>query len=165
METQEWTFLDKTTWGEGPWQTEPDKIQWTDKETGFPCLIVRGFSGGLCGYVGVPREHPWHGKDYNELHNVPVHGGLTFAGACQEHRREQGICHVPAPGESDDVWWLGFDCNHYDDFSPELQALVPARWQDVTRYKTVEYVKIEIRDLAKMAAGVIVLHPTNEVAG
>jgi hypothetical protein len=26
MQTKEWTFTDKTTWGEGPWSNEPDKI-------------------------------------------------------------------------------------------------------------------------------------------
>lgn len=31
----------------------------------FPCIIIRHPTiGHLCGYVGLPRGDPWHGKDY-----------------------------------------------------------------------------------------------------
>ena len=46
METIDYRTVDKTTWGAGPWQDEPDKKQWRD-ETGFPCLIVRNNGGAL----------------------------------------------------------------------------------------------------------------------
>jgi hypothetical protein len=49
--------VDKTGWGDGPWQSEPDKKQWQDEATGLPCMILRGPSGSWCGYVGV---HPYH---------------------------------------------------------------------------------------------------------
>ncbi len=42
MEKIEYRTVDKTGWGEGPWQSEPDKRQWQDEATGLPCLIVRG---------------------------------------------------------------------------------------------------------------------------
>ena len=58
MEPKEWTFMNKEGWGDGPWQEEPDKLQWTDAETGLPCLIVRNGVGALCGYVGVSEGHP-----------------------------------------------------------------------------------------------------------
>lgn len=45
--------VDKSGWARGVWDSEPDKIQWQDAETGLPCLIVRGPVGALCGYVGV----------------------------------------------------------------------------------------------------------------
>lgn len=56
---------DKTNWGAGDWQKEPDKVQWQDEETGLPCLIVRGPTGALCGYVGVPQGHPAYGLSYD----------------------------------------------------------------------------------------------------
>ena len=35
------------------------------------------------GYVFIPKEHPLHGVDYNEVYNMypdlEVHGGLTFS--------------------------------------------------------------------------------------
>lgn len=50
----------------GPWSKEPDKIEWRDKETGRPCLIVRGSMGALCGYTGVYEGHPLFQKGYSE---------------------------------------------------------------------------------------------------
>ena len=81
--------IDKTDWLRGPWDSEPDKIQWRDEATGLPCLIVRGPAGSLCGYVGVAPGHPWHGKHYDDGCDVDVHGGLTFAHGCAEISREK----------------------------------------------------------------------------
>lgn len=66
MKTQEWSdYVDKSAWGDGAWQSEPDKKQWKDPTTGLPCLIVRGSHGGWCGYVGVSPSHPAHGLSYD----------------------------------------------------------------------------------------------------
>lgn len=56
---------DKSLWERGPWDAEPDKAQWSDEDTGYPCLILRGPSGALCGYVGVSNDHPAYGLNYN----------------------------------------------------------------------------------------------------
>src|SRR4051812_13771303 len=69
--TLEYRTIDKTGWGDGPWQSEPDKRQWHDEATGLACLIVRGPMGALCGYVGLPPGHPWHGKEYHESRVFP----------------------------------------------------------------------------------------------
>ena len=83
MKTLEYNFVDKSTWGPGPWQDEPDKRQWLDQfirriqllsnitipSMSLPCLIVRHDS---------------------------VHYGHSLTSL-----RE---------GEEDSVWWLGFDC-------------------------------------------------------
>jgi hypothetical protein len=53
-----------------------------------------------------------------------AHGGITFSGLCQEGCEEQGVCHKPAEGEPDHVWWFGFDCAHCDDLSPGTEALL-----------------------------------------
>lgn len=116
--------VDRSKWGPGEWDGEPDKVQWTDASTGLVCLAKRHpTSGNWCGYVGVAESHPWHGKSYNdEGVDVDVHGGLTFAGECQEGPPEQTICHVPALGEADNLWWLGFDCHHAWDLAPGMAA-------------------------------------------
>lgn len=59
MKAREWyDVYDKSGWGDGPWQKEPDKAQWLDEATRLPCLAVRNnVSGTLCGYVGVPPGH------------------------------------------------------------------------------------------------------------
>ena len=121
MQWRSWSFVDKSTWGPGPWQDEPDKLQWTDADTGLPCLIVRSsWHGALCGYVGVAEGHPAFARDHDEV-DVTVHGGLTFSDFCDEGE-EYGICHIPAPGETERVWWLGFDAGHARDLRPAWAA-------------------------------------------
>ena len=118
MQTIEYRNVqDKSKWKRGPWDSEPDKVQWQDAVTGLPCLVVRGPMGALCGYVGVGRQHPLHGQDY-EKPGVVVHGGLTFADGCGPGAEDRAVCHRPGAGEPDDVWWFGFDCAHADDICP-----------------------------------------------
>lgn len=64
MQPMQWTTVDKSKWGDGPWANEPDKMQWVDPVTNLPCLIVRGPVGALCGYVGVPASHAAYGLSY-----------------------------------------------------------------------------------------------------
>lgn len=193
MQTIEYRHADKSTWGRGPWLTEPDKKQWQDQATGVPCLAVRNHSGAWCGYVGVPPGHPAHGKDYDSV-DVEVHGGLTFADKCAdaspdswarlqkrlrdavsearqypkgdaaqliqrctaagqdydtfvEYVRAHHICHLPEPGEPDDVWWFGFDCAHFGDCSPAYDNLLRDG-----EYRTLEYVEHEVGALARQLA-------------
>lgn len=68
MEIKEWSFEDKSGWGEGEWQREPDRVEWVDPATGYLCLILRGGVGGnLNGYVSVPKGHPAYGYHYDGL--------------------------------------------------------------------------------------------------
>lgn len=54
----------------------------------------------FCGYVNIPKSHPFYQKNYDEITcEIDVHGGLTFSGELN--------------GMSG--YWIGFDCNHYDD--------------------------------------------------
>lgn len=149
MQTKEYRNIDKSSWGHGQWQDEPDKLQWQDEATGLPCLIVRSTSSGsLCGYVGIVEGHPDFKCDYDNV-NVEVHGGLTFAGFCGGH-----ICHEPDTGEPDHVWWLGFDCAHASDVSPGFSQLARTMAQlyegctSQPTYKALEYVKAEVTQLA-----------------
>lgn len=122
MQTREYHTVDKGQFGPGPWDNEPDKIQWQDKTTGLPCLLKRNPEIGiLCGYVDVPPQHPLYGCTYDDISDAvheAAHGGLTFSGGCSHGDEATAICHVPAPGEPDDVWWLGFDCGHCADDTP-----------------------------------------------
>jgi len=159
--------FDKSTWGDGPWQSEPDRIEF--EHAGLPCLMLRARNGGWCGYAAVPPSHPWHRKDYSSCLSDPpcgddafcyedtpagrvtVHGGLTYADACQGH-----ICHVPKPGEPDNVWWFGFDCAHSGDVSPAYDSM----WRGTSlesredSYRDVLYVRAEVERLAEQLARV-----------
>lgn len=159
---EEREIVDRTGWPSGAWDDEPDRVEWTDEATGYPCLIVRHhFHGNLCGYVAVPPGHPLHGTPYQDVDEVSAHGDLTYSGACQGH-----VCHVPEPGEPDDVWWFGFDCAHAFDFLPGMEArmreiapyLVEQPADDdnddplVTRYRNLSYVRQECATLAAQLA-------------
>jgi hypothetical protein len=155
---RQWTTVDKSEWGDGPWQAEPDKVVWVDEATDLDCMIHRGHSGALCGYVGVAPGHPWYRLGYlDDVIDVDVHGGLTFTAACSEDATEDfGICHVPEPGRSHDIWWLGFDCSHMMDVTPGLDAITGRMPDDSPlwrrTYKNYEYVKKEVEALARQAA-------------
>lgn len=164
----EWK-VDRTHWPPGPWNDEPDREEWKTK-TGLPGLIVRNGLGGLCGYVAVPPGHPLHGKDY-DAPDVRVHGGLTFAAGCRE---DGPICHKPAPGEPDNVWWFGFDCVHSGDWAPPsyppgllgsrdraLPAPAGSPWPaDV--YRDLAYVRAEVESLAGQLSAVTPMPSKNE---
>lgn len=184
METKEYRTVDKSTWGDGPWQNEPDKMQWQDFATGLPCLIVRSpVTGSLCGYVGVSSGHPLFEVDYGGCSQatecldekggvnhwcdhrpellLDVHGGITFSGACQKTSDESaGVCHLPAPGESDNVFWFGFDTAHAFDLTPAMNARLAQIYREkgeplpdcydrtTEHYRDLAYVKDECEKLA-----------------
>ena len=143
---QTWNFVDKSAWPyRGEWDEEPDKAHWIDPETGLDCLIHRGPSGGLCGYVGVPESSMFFGKDYDEV-DVSVHGGLTFADSCSGSGEDgRGICHPKEGAANEKVWWLGFDCAHYLDTCPAYDSVF---FHEGT-YKDFDFVKREVEMLAK----------------
>ncbi len=131
--------VDKSGWGEGPWQDEADDGQWVDPATGLDCMIHRNHGGALCGYVGVGREHPLYGKSYQEVDDIfSVHGGLTYSRECQEGGI---ICHVPEPGRSGDIWWFGFDTAHFMDYAPGMEA-------ELAKFRKVENIpKLDVPEL------------------
>lgn len=129
--------IDRRGWPDGPWNDEPDRVEW--RSHGFACLIVRNAMGALCGYVGVPDSHPLHGRDYSDV-ALTAHGGLTFSDSCHGP-----ICHVPQPGEPDNVWWFGFDCSHALDVVPSLFA---PQVDEFRNYKTLSWVREQVEDLA-----------------
>lgn len=82
---------------------------------GYDWRVQHNRAGFRCGYVRIPRKHPWWHVDYQQLNSViEVHGGITFA--------EKGL-----PGRVPNFsyrWWIGFDCAHaYDAPDPELIPL------------------------------------------
>jgi hypothetical protein len=162
-EQQTWAFIDKASWGHGPWSTEPDKVQWTDDATGLMCLARRGPVGAWCGYVGIAAEHPLFGVAYDKCslgceetwcdHRpdslLDVHGGITYSDFCQEEDRPHGICHIPEPGQPERVWWFGFDCSHAGDLMPSFLrygADFPIAGDD---YRALSYVQAECARLAQ----------------
>ena len=160
-------WLDKSSWGPGPWQDEPDKVQFVDRRTGLDCLVVRhGEYGHYCGYVGVPADHPLYKVEPSRI-GVGVHGGVTGATLCQEGPEATTVCHIPRPGRPDDVWWIGFDCAHAWDHKPGEISLFRSlhvgddlldlmeRTAGHKRYRDLKYVMGEVADLAQQIAELV----------
>lgn len=115
------------------WENEPDKVEF--EYLGFKCLILRNPElKTLNGYIGLPKSHPYYGKDYNDI-DVEVHGGLTFSG--QGGRWDKHY------------WWIGFDCAHAGDLMPgaDIPGRITNRWD--LSYRNIEYVKNELKHLAE----------------
>lgn len=144
---KEQTLVDKSAWPAGPWRKEPDRVSF--EHAGLPCLLRRQMSSGhWCGYVAVPPGHPLHGKPYDDA-DARVHGGLTYSDECMGDP-ETGICHVPKPGEPDNVWWFGFDCAHYGDKSYFAEEVCSHFFEG--DYWDVDMVMHETRQLAEQLA-------------
>lgn len=108
-----------------PWLTEPSDVRF--EHCGYACRITRNaVMGHLCGYVTLPKDHPWRTCD--DVDNIParVHGGLTYCG-------EDGV--------------IGFDCAHYGDLSPKTGI----RYHGNEIYRHMEYVRAEVSSLAEQA--------------
>lgn len=136
------TAEQKAKWGSGPWADEPDHVEF--EAHGLPCILHRNQFGAWCGYAAVSPGHPAYGQDH-EYVDVSVHGSLTYANKCAGE-----ICHVPKPGESDDVWWLGFDCGHSGDFCPHDNEYEHALgFRRGGQYRALSYVRAETENLAR----------------
>jgi hypothetical protein len=166
------TGMSKASWGDGPWNHEPDEVRWW--HLGLPCAVLRTDMGNFNGYVGVPPRHPWWERTYQNLEDseavVDVHGGLTFSGRPFEEP-------IPPLGgaESEDAlvdmslgrlvgwWWFGFDCAHAFDLQPGMVAMLRERYAgrgddqaDAVAYaygrdgvyRDVNYVRAECEKLA-----------------
>lgn len=97
----------------------------------------------LCGYVAVPDGHPAYGKNYDDwiLLDISVHGGLTYASI-----------RTPCSDETQNQWWLGFDCNHAGDIPTGVEPEMTP-WGELEHCWTEVQVLSEIESLAYQLQG------------
>lgn len=69
---------------------------------GFVCVVLFQHMGHRCGYVAIPKGNKYYNVYYTEI-PVSCHGGLTYSSG------------ELALNDDSDVWWIGFDCNHWKD--------------------------------------------------
>ena len=106
-------------------------------EEGFKAWILNCRGSHYCGYVGVPKDHPLHGLDYNtnspHIRDITGEEGLgqrsplmLLCGAGKETSPAMafdvhGGVTFAGTGyldlEGDGLWYFGFDCAHYEDGS------------------------------------------------
>lgn len=70
-------------------------------DEGVRFIILRG-PNSLCGYLGIPTDHPLANRDYESI-PVTAHGGLTFSKAGNGE-------YLPA-----NTYWYGWDYAHAGD--------------------------------------------------
>lgn len=100
------------------------------------------------------RKGRWRSRCKTPEGIFDVHGGLTYAGRCAGE-----ICHTPAPGEPDKVYWFGFDCAHAGDRMPASEAYMAKHLYgpkgetrpifEFETYKDLAYVQAEVEALAR----------------
>ena len=126
----------------------PDDVLASGEHAGFKWQIVHNGMGYRCGYIRVPKGHPWFGTDDLQYSNIDVHGGITF-----------GEPDKPCNEDDEPGWWLGFDCAHAFDLpDPELpgcqsfsifdDVLSPEKYACV---RTTDYVRHECLSLCEQA--------------
>jgi hypothetical protein len=154
------------------------KIEKNWEHEGYRCIVVAIDMGHRCGYVGVDKEHPFYGKEYND--EIPpemldkiktvLEGPIGKRGIIDlfcydsDHPRIGILFDVHGgitfssrkddkkyPVESD-LWFFGFDCAHSGDAKdPEITA----DRLDVLMYfnegiiRTLDYCIDECESLAK----------------
>lgn len=127
----------------GIWDNDLDK--YPEKEynftsvCGYECVIRRNMQWAYCGYVQLPKDHPYYDKNYNEIDDIYVHGDLTYSA--------DGL--------------FGFDCYHITDgdISPvdeTMRAKHPDMFPKLSmfnrnppHYWTFEDAKRETENMAK----------------
>lgn len=131
-----------------PWITEPHQVTWTDEETNLPCVILRHEMGFLCGYVGIPQDHPMFGLTLKECKNIfRIHGGIT---ECRYLSNEEVLTTWENYHQSKhylDAWFFSFDCGHYGDFIPGREDISFGIYRDIKFVK--EQCKLLARQLSK----------------
>lgn len=104
-------MIDKTLWGDGPWQNEPDELRFEYK--GYTCELRRNIfvTGAWCGYVFMKSTCKASTDDkYKASQLIKVHGEITYAYLGIDDSTGEEICI------------LGFDLGHLNDLMPLKQT-------------------------------------------
>lgn len=150
--------IDKKDWGDGPWQSEPDHLEF--EYAGLPCVLMRNMvvTGSWCGYVGVPVSHRFYKRDYSgrvgyrllkpyrndraRRKRVPQNRYFMRRAVYGSGQRPENIINVHGgitySGRRVDnkpEWYFGFDCAHYMDLSPRMRATIISDFLQLDEYR------------------------------
>lgn len=80
----------------------------SDTYKGFTYYVL-SYGTHPCGYVEIPKEHPYYGKDMfdDDVANIEVHGGITFSNNTSHWAELEG---------KPDGWLIGWDYAHCSDY-------------------------------------------------
>jgi hypothetical protein len=109
-------LYDKSDWGDGEWNLEPDYASFIHDATAFPCLAKRNLFGAWCGYVGVDDGHPLFliEVEHEVYKYIDVHGSVGSVG----YFPEDAVSFAPPRR----LWWIGFDAMQDTDLCPYFES-------------------------------------------
>jgi len=110
------------------------------KSGGLDCVVLIHPFGHRCGYVGIPKTHKLYKSNY-ESAPLNVHGGVTFGGGGKGSE-------YPIKSE---LWWFGFDCNHWGMDKPDPKFTPPeySSQKRTGKVRTLAYCIKECNNMAK----------------
>jgi hypothetical protein len=131
-------IIDKSTWADGPWKSEPDHLEW--QHAGFACELQRHPElGAWWGWVFLERDHPLYGQSLAGFEDLSVHGGVNVVKKLH-----------------DDRFMVSFDCAHVFDTAPAIDAKLEALGapentprRSMETYRTFVYAKEQVESLAE----------------
>ncbi|MCK5600376.1 hypothetical protein KAR91_00800 [Candidatus Pacearchaeota archaeon] len=108
---------------------------------GLRCRVLDSPVASYNGYVALTKDHPDHGKDYDDI-RVNVHGGLTFSQHGSDDERDGEVLF---PNES--LYWVEFDTAHSGDWLSYSPQLGGRKWSVEDVAKETEYLAKQLSDL------------------
>lgn len=98
--------------------SEVGRIVYDIFDEGLRFIIMRG-PFHWCGYVGISKDHPLAGLDYEDISFISAHGGLTFSSGARD-------------GWPEGYYWYGWDYGHLGDYChferPEIKERGDKDW-------------------------------------
>ena len=150
---------------------------------GLPFYLKRNWAKTWCGYVGIPPTHPHFGMNYSNTvkytrwRELPIGGKSPislFLGSIEKEDDQVSLdilydcpggiswANDHAAGERPDgYWYFGFDCNHYNDYSPKraMEELVEP-WDFGDRhYRNIAYAIKGVTHLANQLSDFTSAYP------
>ena len=137
-------------WSKGPWEDEPDFVEFIHKETSYLVRAIRhDRTGHWNGYVGTPLEHP--ASKLSNQYELPerVFGAAYRGISLVEKTGSHDLGFTPTDDGKN--WTLfGFDTAHWNDAHPiyiaykgnqdEVKTSLTIKGEEGYSYKSLKFV-------------------------
>ena len=112
---------------------EKPKLLYTDTYKGYEYYIT-SMGSHPCAYIVIEPDDKLYGKSCDELSDIPVHGGVTYA----ETYLSDWVT---------DKWVIGWDYWHGDDYNGINGEMLMTRFERDLKKWTTKEIQVEIMDL------------------
>lgn len=129
---------------------EPDRIQWRDEKTGLYCLMVRHPQLGVWrGYVGVPEDHSFYWRGYQDCEFMVFHE-VNYSAAFDASEGGDIYYLDVVSGSRVPLWFFGFAAESINDYIPEVHSPANSNIRlPQGQYKDLGFIRTEVTSLAQ----------------